>query len=203
MPLSVSRHCKYKLTQFYTFFLVASPAVWSAVGPEHTHWYPLRLAGLTECWHLCHGAQRLPMPSESRFYPLWLFDLSPSISQCPGLVHWCFHSSLEYLSPHHTGICGFWGMSSGVVPRHSQCWGTQVHFMCPTQWGWTNWNVRVWNRERFIARAKQGEWVACTQGSNSLMAFRQVLKIDSVRGQGRGMCAWSAPGPSSDWLVVR
>ena len=29
-----------------------------------------------------------------------------------------------------------------------------------TQWGQTNPNVRVWSRESFIARAKQGEWVA-------------------------------------------
>ena len=31
------------------------------------------------------------------------------------------------------------------------------------QWGQTNRNIGVWSRERFIARAKQGEWAACAQ----------------------------------------
>ena len=67
------------------------------------------------------------------------FALSPSISRCSALVHQCFHSSLHcprYLPCLTAGSVGFEECLQVWCPHHSQCYGTQVHSMCLTEWGW-------------------------------------------------------------------
>lgn len=94
MPWSVTRHCKYKC--------VTSLTVWSAADCEHPHWYPLRLADATKCWH-CHC---------SEIANCFRIKILPSVALC---------SKIKYFLVSRSGLLVF-------STQHWDLWGLRTAF---------------------------------------------------------------------------
>ena len=67
------------------------------------------------------------------------------------------------------------------------CYRTQVHVL-DAQWGQTNWNVRVWSRERFIAGPRKEKGQLVLKKLELSNDFQGELFIGKVWGEGCRVC---------------
>ena len=105
------------------------------------------------------------------------FALNPSISRCSVLVHWCFHSSARCPRsfPCVTlGSVGFGECLQVWCSCHSQCYGTQVHSMHLSQWGWTETSEFGPEKGLLHRPSKENKWLVLM--TQIPWSFRQWLK---------------------------